>query len=700
MELLERDAQLAVLEHLFAQVRTSRTGRLALVTGEAGVGKTALVRAFADRLKDVPVLSGACEPLFTPRALAPFLDVLPGADANTTSAGPAAAALMAAVTVPSVVVLEDLHWADEATLDALSILGRRMNGFPALVIVTYREHELERDHPLRLVLGEMPDAERVVIGPFSPEAVSRLAERRGMNYAWLHERTGGNPFFVTEVLAHGGEETPSSVRDAVLTRAARLPPAARRLLEAAAVARPRAEVWLLEQIAPAELGVLEACLASGMLQAEGNAVTFRHEMARATIEDELPPDRRLALHRAVLAALVGRADEARLAHHAEAADDGPAMIEHGTRAAEQAAALGAHREAAAHYGAVLRHADVLPPAERAGLLGRRSFECFLAGMIPESLAARELALVEHRRAGDRLGEGDDERWLSRLHWYLGDGKGVRECSARAVAILAELPPSAELAMAYSNRAAPPMFDYDLAETAEWGGKALRLAEELGEQEVLIATIRNMGSVELSHGLADGAAKVQRSLDLALEAGMQDHVGVAYSNLVSSSLTIHDYDTAGAYLTTGRAFCEEHDLRSWGTYLDAWAARFALDQGRWVDASDLVDHVLERAPRSLPHSRFVALLVRGVLSARTGEGDPWPDLDEALGIARGTNELQRIGPVAVARAELAGWPGTPRGSPVRRSKPGGWPSGASTGGRWPSSRHGTTAQDWAGSTPTS
>ena len=126
----------------------------------------------------VPVLTGACEPLFTPRPLGPFLDVLPELDEDATSAATAVAALVTAVDEPTVIVLEDLHWADEATLDALHILGRRLE-FPALVVVTYRENELGRGHPLRLVLGEVQGAERVVSSrspprrsPVSPPTVA------------------------------------------------------------------------------------------------------------------------------------------------------------------------------------------------------------------------------------------------------------------------------------------------------------------------------------------------------------------------------------------------------------------------------------------------------------------------------------------------------------------------------------------------
>ncbi len=302
MELLEREVPLAALEHLLSQVRATRTGRLALVTGEAGVGKTSLVHAFAARHARVPALFGACEPLFTPRALAPLLDVLLDADADASalSAAQAAADLAKSITQPTIVVLEDLHWADEATLDVISILSRRLSSLSALVVVTYRDDELDRNHPLRVVLGDLSGAERIPVRPFSPEAVARLATSQHLDGGSLHDRTAGNPFFVTEVLAHRESDTPSSVRDAVLARAARLPPDARRLLDAAAISRPRAEVWLLEQLAPGELAAMETCLSSGMLYADGTAVRFRHEIARATIEDALPPDRRVALHRAAL----------------------------------------------------------------------------------------------------------------------------------------------------------------------------------------------------------------------------------------------------------------------------------------------------------------------------------------------------------------------------------------------------------------
>jgi DNA-binding CsgD family transcriptional regulator/tetratricopeptide (TPR) repeat protein len=657
VELLERDCHLAILGDRLAEVRASRRGQLVMLGGEAGVGKTAIVRAFGERQRSVGVLAGGCEALFTPRPLGPLVDIadeVGGELAEVTergaSAGEVLAALSRAIRDASVVVLEDLHWADEATLDVVQLLGRRVERMPALVIATYRDDELERDHPLRLVLGDLTTAHRVSVEPLSPDAVARLAAAHGVDGAALHARTGGNPFYVTEVLAREGPGTPGSVRDAVLARAARLSAPARRLLEAVAVARPRAEIWLLERIAADELGELEACLASGMLRAEGEAVGFRHEIARATIEDELSPDRQLALHRAALAALVGRAEPARLAHHAAAAGDGAAVLEHSQAAGERAARLGAHREAAAHYAAALEHADGLEPAARAALLELRAQESFVSGAVQEAIEAETSALEIFVATGDRLREGGAHRSLGTFAWYQGDGPRVKAETDTAVEILETLPPGRELALAYGRQASGSMMEFDLAGAREWGAKAIALAERLGETETLVGATGVVGTVELHHGLAEGREKVTWSLQSALEAGLDRHAAVDYCNLVAGSHHLRDYETVAAHLAPGRAFCDEHDLLAWDLYLGGWEAHVALDHGRWAEAAAVAGEVLERTRGTLPHSRYRALIVAGLVHARRGDADPWPELDEALEIAVEADELDTIHPVAVGRAE--------------------------------------------------
>jgi len=319
--LLERSAHLEALRDLADRARTDVRGRLALIAGEAGIGKTTLVREFAATHRDTRVLAGACDALHTPRPLGPLLDIADeagGSLAKLAANGATPSALVAALTDelktrhrhrhrPTVLILEDLHWADGATLDVLRLLARRLDTLPALVLATYRDDELDRSHPLRMLLGELPrrTAHRITLKPLSPDAVATLAaQAHRADHAELHEKTAGNPFFVTEVLAAADQgDVPDTVRDAVLARAARLDPEARTLLDAVAILPHRAELWLLDKLTDGDLSALDACLASGILRAARQAVAFRHEIARVAIEDSLAPHTRSRLHKRALTAL-------------------------------------------------------------------------------------------------------------------------------------------------------------------------------------------------------------------------------------------------------------------------------------------------------------------------------------------------------------------------------------------------------------
>jgi predicted ATPase len=373
--LLEREEVLADLRESLAEARSGR-GRLVLVVGEAGVGKSAAVREFCDEARaSARVLWGGCDPLFTPRPLGPFLDIAEDAGGELEAAveqGPTkvVAALLRAAGDRSatVVVVEDVHWADEATLDVLRLLGRRLRQAPLLVVATYRDDELDRAHPLRVVVGELatqPHVERLPIPPLSAEAVAELAAPE-LDAEELHRLTGGNPFYVTEVLASGMGAIPSTVRDAVLARAARLTEDARAVLDVVAISPPRVELWLLENLAGTHMPALEECMTSGMLIGREDAVEFRHELARLAIEASLEPQRRLTLHRQALSALAappaGDPDVVRIANHADAAMDVDAVLRFAPLAAARAASLGAHREAAAHYTRTLRFGRALADA--------------------------------------------------------------------------------------------------------------------------------------------------------------------------------------------------------------------------------------------------------------------------------------------------------------------------------------------------
>ncbi|MCY7302286.1 MAG: AAA family ATPase [Thermoleophilia bacterium] len=361
--LLERDDALAELHDAFDGARTGH-GTALFVSGEAGVGKTSLVRAFCEDLDPrTGLLLGACDALSTPRPLAPLIDLAEEgselSDLARLGAPPSDvfAALQELLTrQPTILVIEDIHWADEATLDVLRLLVRRVETLPVMVILTYRDDELDRAHPVRILLGDLanvPAVERVHLDVLSADGIAQLAFGHAVNPLELDRRTGGNPFFAREVLASGSTTVPPTVRDVVLGRAAVLGHSEWRVLEAIALTPPRAEPWLIEAVAREELDSLQACLDSGLVVDDGRGISFRHDLARIAIEEATTTTRRHAVHGRILAALAGRPDDERdpawLAHHAEGANDAAAVQAFAPIAATRAVKAGAYREATAQY---------------------------------------------------------------------------------------------------------------------------------------------------------------------------------------------------------------------------------------------------------------------------------------------------------------------------------------------------------------
>ena len=297
--LLEREPELALLTERLDEVRELGQGRIVLASGEAGSGKTTLLTRFADATGEA-TLTGACDPLFTPRPLGPLLDVADHVDGlDELIRGAVVPHDVAALLAQhlrrrpaSVFVLEDLHWADEATLDVVKLLARRIDGVPALLVVSYRDDELDVRHPARLVLGDlapMPAVSRVRLRALSPSAVEELAAPAGVDGEELYRKTGGNPFFVVEAIAAGGDEVPETIRDAVLARVARLTPPAHEVVETISVVPQPVEPWLVSALLRDRSAELDECVGAGILTVDGGRTSFRHELARLAVEGSIPP---------------------------------------------------------------------------------------------------------------------------------------------------------------------------------------------------------------------------------------------------------------------------------------------------------------------------------------------------------------------------------------------------------------------------
>lgn len=661
--LLERSEPLSSLARVFSAVVESGRGRVVLVSGEAGIGKTSLVQRFCDRaLGAERVLWGACDVLFTPRPLGPFFDVaeLVGGDlADVVESGAVPYEVAAAVARalrqrrPSILVLEDVHAADEATLDVLRVLARRVDGLPAVVVATYRDVGLDRWHPLRVVLGEIGAVsriERLRLAPLSREAVARLAAPQHVAADDLYLKTAGNPFFVTEALAAREEEIPATVRDAVLGRAARLSPGARRLLDAIAVAGKQAELWLLEELASECSEYLEECIGSGIVLARTRAVAFSHELARLAIEESIPLQRRLALHHAALDALRsppdGAPEPARLANHAQVTGDPESVVKFAPLAAAHASKLGAHREAAIHYGQALRFAELLPLEERAMLFSARAFDLFVTVQFDEAITAQEQALRCYQELGVCRAQGAALAFLAQLHWQAGSLPEGLATAQRALDVLEGLP-GPELVAAYKMMSVLLLAAEDPALAMTWAKRAQDLAEQLDDPQSRISALQMVGWVEFFTGGHDGLDKLARVLELALEAGREDLVALTYVIIVRTAGRLREYEVSAPYVRAGVEYCSTRDFDVWRYYLLSWESNQLLAEGRWSEAAQTAAICLGDEN---PFARIHALVTLGLVRARRGDPGAWEPLDEAVALAEPRHELQWIAPVAIARAE--------------------------------------------------
>jgi DNA-binding CsgD family transcriptional regulator len=670
VQLLERGAALAALAGYAREARHG-DGRLVLVVGEAGIGKSALVEQLQHGLPDARWSWGACDGLFTPRPLGPLFDLagqLGGELEELCRAGAAREdlfrALLRQVSEPgtlNVLVVEDIHWADEATVDLLRFVGRRLWDAPVVLIATYRGEDVAAGDPLRVALGEIArqrSTRRVDMAPLSAEAVRVLADGSGLDAAELYRLTSGNPFYVTEVVQAGLGVVPSSARDAVLARAARLGGGSREVLDVAALTGARVELDLLKSVTASPLPVLDELLASGLLAVDGQWLRFRHEIARLAVERAVGPHRRAGMHAQILEALgsLGCGDDARMAFHAEAADDRPAVLHHAPRAARHAAELGSHREAAAQFERALRFAADADLAVVAGLYDGLADELLLVGRFQGAADAGEQALRLWRQAGDRLREGGALCHLSFALQPLSRGPDAVAAAEAAVTVLEPLGPSAELARAYARLAIVRLLNCEYQAAIELAVRAQAIAGPLGALDALSEALNTQGcSVAMTGG--EWTGYLRRALEVALSAGLDDQAARAYANLSALYADHRRFAEAERYFTEGVAFCDEHDAGSYAVHLRVERTAALERTGRWDEAVALSTELLASAD-VYPSYRLRPLHVLGAIRARRGQPGAWQYLDEAAAAADASGEPQTIIVVRLARAEARWLQGDP------------------------------------------
>ena len=671
MRLLERDDQTRMLNEVLERA-ANRHGRVVLVHGPAGIGKSSLVRAFAGSAEAARavVRVGACDDLLTTRAFAPFRDIARGQSrlGRALESGADAAEVLDAILEelddplhPVVVVIEDLQWADDATLDALVVVARRIERLPAVLVATFRDTEVDRGHPLRRVLGALGAAgvEHIALGPLSEAAVAELVGASD-RAAEIHRVTGGNPFYVLELAAAKPGTVPTTVRDAVLTRVLALPGPTQEALEALAVIPRRAERWLVEAVRAGGGSALDAAERAGLVTGDAGTVAFRHEIARRAVESDLPTGTRVALNGAVATALIARdADATRILHHAVEAGDADAVLRHGPAAAREASRLGSHREALQAYRQVHRFTDRLPPEERAALAVEYAYELQLGNRHGEAAAVAGEAVEELERIGDAEALADALLVLSRaVYWHRGAGDALPHAE-RAIALLDGADASPVLAMAYAHMSRLHLLANRNAEAAEWSARALDVAGRSGHLPAEAGARITHGAAMLNLGDDSGLNEVTHGLELARAHGFHESVIRGYFQIAVENMRRGGLDRAETTVHEGRTYAADHQVTYGAFRLDGLLGCLALNRGTVDDARRILTETLatevEPAVAGVQPRAWLAQAL-----ARLGEPEASTMASEAWSLASTSDEAPLLGAAAAAVLE------------------GAWLSGATTG----------------------
>jgi DNA-binding CsgD family transcriptional regulator/tetratricopeptide (TPR) repeat protein len=662
IELLERDEQLERLGRAFGLAREGR-GRIIAIAAEAGAGKTTLVGQFvATHAARARVHWGACENLSTPEVLLPLRDIARASGesfdlgADHIRSFEWMLRLLSDGAAPSVLIIEDVHWADTATLDLIRFLARRIARVRALILITYRDEEVDARSPMRSVLGDAPtgSVERMTLEPLSLAAVSRLAASTGRSGDALFALTAGNPFLVTEALAVEGDVPTDAVRDSTLARASRLPEQARTVLEAVSIFPRRAETAVVADLVKGAIGSgLDICVEKGMLSLQGGLLQFRHELARRAIESSIAPVRLLNLHQKVVDVLKKRSDAraGEVAHHAELAGDVATLVKFARRAGDEAARAGAPREAASHFAAMLRHRDVLDPGQAVEVLERHAEQACLMGAADIAVISMTEAAQRRRAARDVVGLGRDLTRLTRFAWMCGRRAEAERYIEEAIAVLQTATAGPELAWAYSHQSQLEMLASRMDSAVSWGERALQLARQLGEKEIIIHALANIGSAKADMVRSGNCDEVEQSFDLAVAGKFHDHVERAACNLTCTYFWRRDYSSALARIERGVSYASGLELTHWEGYLRGWRAMVWLDQGDWAAAEEEAQEVSSRSYAADVY-RFPSLIALARLRIRRGDQDFEAPLETARRLSDSMAELQRSVYVAVLGAEIA------------------------------------------------
>ena len=663
MQLIERDNFLALLQTEFSKINSGE-GHCFFIIGEAGIGKTSLIKTFLNQVEDECIqYTGACDSLFTPRPLAPLYDLalqIKGDWVDTIHSLSRTQLFAKFVQEIAdsykrvIVVFEDIHWADEATLDFIQFFARRINHMKCLFILTFRDEAINLQHSLRNVLGNLaPDTfTRIQLTPLSLEAVHKLSDEKGFDAENVYSISGGNPFYVNEILASYSPGIPDNIKDAILSVYNRTEEETKNVLQMLSVIPEGLELNRFSKIDPSWLEAISDCFEKKILLIKNDKIYFKHELYRRTIESSLSPWKRIALNKKMLDLFLKTFEEKgeveRIVHYAKNANEKKLVVEYAPLAANNSALVGAHREASKLFLTAIEYSEGNDTDQLVKFYEAYAYECYLTNQIKEAIIYQRKALKIWQEKNEIEQTGNSMRFLSRLWWFDGNNAEAEKYGKEAIEILQSQPSSKAKAMAFSNMSQLKMLSKETAQCIEWGTRAIEIAKEIKDDEILCHALNNVGSAQLKDQSLNeiGIKFLMESLDIALKNSFHDHAARAYANVISNRASYKEYDLAKKYLHDGIKYCEERDLDLWTKYILSWKSRMLLENGDWAQAASIAENLLKN-PGQSSVIKIGPLAILATIKIRRGEPDPLPLLAEAKSLAFVTKEHQWIIPLMIA-----------------------------------------------------